>query len=73
MNYELAYYEDKNIKIEIKDNEVFYTCKSSSPDKGSMELSLNIFKYLSEMMHEINSELQPERLSEETSKDEAIV
>lgn len=70
MNYKLSFYEDGNIRIEIKDNKIFYTYKSPGFDKDNLDHAMHVFKYLSRSLKELNDEFQPERLSEKTLEDD---
>jgi hypothetical protein len=76
MNYKLVYFENDNIRIDVRDNNISYLCKASvqlNYCKKEIDFALNVFKYILKSLDELNNESQPERLSEKTSKDDAIV
>ena len=54
MKYKLAYYEDDNIRIEIKDNEIYYLYKTVSSDqKYYIDNAFNIVNYINDCLLEM--------------------
>ena len=73
MNFKLKYYEDQTIKIEINNDLVSYTYKGGSFDLEAIEHSMLIVSILFSSLEKLNNKFQPERLNEETSKEDAKV